>query len=165
MVSSWRRQAPDTLPAMAKASANYMNSQLIKMEALVNGYAEGLPWTPPASSAKGAARTSSWPRRESVHTASDRIDPSGHHAPIGPPARAGPQDHGDRAQHSAGGALHRDEVFFVGTAAEVTPIRTIDRATIGRGRKGEITARIQADFKSITSGQIEDRYHWLTPLR
>ena len=57
-----------------------------------------------------------------------------------------------------------DEVFFAGTAAEVSPIRSIDRVTIGRGARGEITARLQAEFQAITSGHKDDRHRWLSPL-
>src|SRR6266581_1056708 len=166
MVSSWRRQAPDTLPAMAKASANYMNSQLIKMEALVNGYAEGIALDATGFVSEGSGENLFLVKKGVLYT---------------PPLTASilpgitRQSVLQLAQDLKIQVIERslpreslyiaDEVFFVGTAAEVTPIRTIDRVTIGRARKGEITSRIQSDFKSITSGQVEDRHHWLSPLQ
>jgi branched-chain amino acid aminotransferase len=163
MVSTWRRQAPDTLPAMAKASANYMNSQLIKMEALVNGYVEGIAldaagfvsegsgenlflakkgvlYTPPLTASILPGIT----RQSVLQIAQDQKIPI--------VERSIPRE----ALYTA------DEVFFVGTAAEVTPIRSIDRVTIGRGRKGDLTSRIQTEYKSIVTGRVEDRYHWLS---
>lgn len=165
MVSSWRRLAPDTLPAMAKASANYMNSQLIKMEALVNGYAEGIAldaagyvsegsgenlfvvkkgmlYTPPLTASILPGIT----RQTIVQLAQDLKIPL--------VERSIPRE----ALYTA------DEVFFVGTAAEVTPIRTIDRVPVGRGKKGEITSRFQSEYKSLISGQTDDRHHWLFPV-
>src|SRR5262245_61649223 len=164
-VSSWRREAPDTLPAMAKASANYMNSQLIKMEALVNGYAEGIAlyaygfvsegsgenlflvkkgvlYTPPLTASILPGIT----RQTVLQLAQDLKIPL--------VERSIPRE----ALYTA------DEVFFVGTAAEVTPIRSIDRASVGKGRRGEITSRIQSEFRSIVSGQAEDRHRWLSPV-
>src|ERR1700758_3770796 len=119
-VSSWTRLAPNTLPAMAKAGANYMNSQLIKMEAIVNGYAEGI------------ARDLNIPvleqmiPREMLYLA--------------------------------------DEAFFSGTAAEVTPIRSVDKITVGKGVTGPITRAIQKEFYAIVQGEKADRHQWLTPV-
>jgi branched-chain amino acid aminotransferase len=163
MVSTWRRQAPDTLPAMAKASANYMNSQLIKMEALVNGYAEGIALDAAGFVSEGSGENLFLVRKGTLYT---------------PPLTASilpgitRQSVLQIAQDLKVGVVERsvprealyiaDEVFFVGTAAEVTPIRSIDRVTIGRGRKGELTSRIQTEFKSIVTGRVEDRHHWLS---
>ena len=163
MVSTWRRQAPDTLPAMAKASANYMNSQLIKMEALVNGYSEGIAldsfgfvsegsgenlflvkkgtiYTPPLTASILPGIT-----RQTVTTLAADLD-------IPVVERSIPRE-----------MLYiADEVFFVGTASEVTPIRSVDRQTIGRGMRGEVTGRLQAEYLALVSGQKDDRHHWLT---
>ena len=162
-VSSWRREAPDTLPAMAKASANYMNSQLIKMEALVNGYAEGIAldaygfvsegsgenlflvkkgtvYTPPLTAAILPGIT-----RQTVMTLLDDMK-------IPLVERSIPRE-----------MLYiADEVFFVGTATEVTPVRSIDRQTVGRGVRGPITGRLQAEYMAMVTGQKEDRHQWLT---
>jgi len=165
MVSSWRRQAPDTLPAMAKASANYMNSQLIKMEALVNGYVEGIALDAAGFVSEGSGENLFLVRKGVLYTPplTASILPGITRATIMQIAqdlkiavveRSIPRE----ALYTA------DEVFFVGTAAEVTPIRTIDRVSIGRGKRGEMTSRLQAEFKSITSGQVDDRHRWLSPV-
>ena len=165
MVSSWRRQAPDTLPAMAKASANYMNSQLIKMEALVNGYAEGIALDSAGFVSEGSGENIFLVKKGTLYTppltasilpgiTRQTVIQIAQDLKIPLVERSLPRE-----------ALYiADEVFFVGTAAEVTPIRTIDHVSIGRGRRGEITSRVQTEFKSITSGQAEDRYRWLSPL-
>jgi branched-chain amino acid aminotransferase len=165
MVSSWRRQAPDTLPAMAKASANYMNSQLIKMEALVNGYVEGIALDSVGFVSEGSGENLFLVKKGTLYTPplTASILPGITRATILQLAqdlklpvieRSIPRE----ALYTA------EEVFFVGTAAEVTPIRSVDRATVGHGRRGEITSRLQAEYKSITSGQSEDRYRWLTAV-
>jgi branched-chain amino acid aminotransferase len=165
MVSSWRRQAPDTLPAMAKASANYMNSQLIKMEALVNGYVEGIALDSAGLVSEGSGENLFLVKKGVLHTPplTASILPGITRATIMQLAqdlkislveRSIPRE----ALYTA------DEVFFVGTAAEVTPIRTIDRVSVGRGKRGEITSRLQVEFRSITAGQVEDRHHWLSPV-
>src|SRR2546428_3536029 len=166
MVSSWRRPAPDTLPAMAKASANYMNSQLIKMQALVHGYPEGIALDATGFVSEGSGENLFLVKKGLLYTppltasilpgiTRQTIIQIAQDLKIPLIERSLPRE----SLYTA------DEVFFVGTAAEATPIRTIDRVTIGRARKGEITSRIQSDFKSITSGQIEDRHHWLSPLQ
>jgi len=165
-VSSWNRLTPNSMPAMAKAGANYMNSQLIKMEALVNGFAEGIAlddrgfvsegsgeniflvhdgkvMTPPLSSSILPGIT-----RDSVIEICRELEI--------PVVEQGIQ----RA------ALYvSDELFFTGTAAEVTPIRTVDRITIGDGRRGKITERIQQRFFEITAGTRPAPGNWLTYVR
>jgi branched-chain amino acid aminotransferase len=163
MVSSWHRQAPDTLPAMAKSSANYMNSQLIKMEALVNGYAEGIALDNTGFVSEGSGENLFLVKRGTLYT---------------PPLTASILPGITRASVLQLAAEFNipvversipremlyiaDEVFFVGTATEVTPIRSIDRYTIGRGSRGEITARLQAEFNALVAGKKEDRHRWLT---
>ncbi|HEU4401201.1 MAG TPA: branched-chain amino acid transaminase [Candidatus Polarisedimenticolia bacterium] len=165
MVSSWRREAPDTLPAMAKASANYMNSQLIKMEALVNGYAEGIALDPAGHVSEGSGENLFLVKKGTLYT---------------PPLTASVLPGITRASVMllaqemkipvVESNLPRemlyiaDELFFSGTAAEVTPIRSVDKVTIGRGTRGEITTRLQAEFQAITSGRKDDRHRWLTYL-
>jgi branched-chain amino acid aminotransferase len=162
-VSSWNRLTPNSMPAMAKSGANYMNSQLIKMEALLNGFAEGIALddrgyvsegsgeniflvhdgkviTPPLSSAILPGIT-----RDSVIELCRTLE-----IPI---VESGLQ----RA------ALYvADELFFTGTAAEITPIKSVDRITVGEGRRGPITERIQKLFFEITSGEQEAPSDWLT---
>jgi branched-chain amino acid aminotransferase len=162
-VSTWNRLTPNSMPAMAKSGANYMNSQLIKMEALLNGFAEGIALddrgfvsegsgenifvvsdgkvlTPPLSSSILPGIT-----RDSVIEICRELEI--------PVVETGIQ----RA------ALYvADELFFTGTAAEVTPIRSVDRITVGNGKRGEITARIQQAFFDITAGEREAPGPWLT---
>ena len=163
MVSTWRRSAPDTLPAMAKASANYMNSQLIKMEALVNGYSEGIALDAAGFVSEGSGENLFLVKKGTLYTppltasilpgiTRQTVVQLAQELNIPLVERSLPRE----ALYTA------DEVFFVGTAVEVTPIRSIDRVTVGRGTRGEITTRIQSQYKAITSGQAEDRHHWLS---
>ena len=143
-VSSWNRMAPNTFPAMAKATGNYLNSQLIKMEAITNGYTEGIALDSAGRISEGSGENIT---RDTVITLA--------------------RDAGFTVveQQIAREMLYiADEVFFTGTAAEVTPIRSVDRISVGKGRRGPVTERIQKDFFAVTSGQAEDRYGWLTPL-
>jgi branched-chain amino acid aminotransferase len=165
MVSSWRREAPDTLPAMAKASANYMNSQLIRMEAAVNGYAEGIALDAYGYVSEGSGENIFLVKRGALYTPPltasilpgiTRATVLDLAADLGVPVneRSIPRE----MLYTA------DEVFFCGTAAEVTPIRSIDRVVVGSGARGEVTLRLQSEFKAITSGQKADRHRWLLPL-
>ena len=162
-VSSWNRLSPNSMPVMAKSGANYMNSQLIKMEAIKNGYAEGIALddrgfvsegsgenifivsngrliTPPLSSSILPGIT-----RDSVIQICRELEI--------PVVESGVQ----RA------ALYiADELFFTGTAAEVTPIRSVDKITIGEGRRGPITARIQKTYLEVTKGERPAPGPWLT---
>ncbi len=164
-VSSWTRLAPNTLPAMAKASANYMNSQLIKMEAVTNGYSEGIALDAAGYVSEGSG--------ENVFVVRDGrlLTPS-----LGASALPGiTRDTVLRLARELDidiveQAIPRemlyiaDEVFFTGTAAEITPIRSVDRIRIGAGRRGPITERLQKEFFAIIRGEVEDRYGWLTPI-
>jgi len=162
-VSSWLRMAPNTFPALAKAGANYMNSQLIKMEALLEGYAEGIAlnirghisegsgeniflvldgdiYTPPLSSSVLPGIT-----RDSVISLVKDLRLTLREETI-------PRE-----------MLYiADEVFFTGSAVEVTPIRSIDKITIGSGKRGPVTKRLQEEFFGYIKGEKEDKFHWLT---
>jgi branched-chain amino acid aminotransferase len=164
-VSSWQRIAPNTLPALAKAGANYMNSQLIRMEAQVNGYVEGIALDHNGSISEGSG--------ENVFVVRDGkiLTPS-----LAASALPGiTRDSVLKICEQLGIPVVEtgiprellyiaDEVFFSGTAAEITPIRSVDRITIGQGRRGPITERIQREFFNIVRGTVEDRYGWLTPV-
>ncbi|MGP8157796.1 MAG: branched-chain amino acid transaminase [Candidatus Acidiferrales bacterium] len=164
-VSSWNRPAPNTLPQMAKAAANYMNSQLIHMEAKINGYEEGLALDVNGYVSEGSG--------ENVFAVRDGgvITPPLAHAGLSGITRdsvlALCADLGIPVSEQA---IPRellyiaDEVFFTGTAAEVTPIRSIDRVQIGSGARGPVTQRIQDEFFAITSGSQPDRHGWLSPV-
>jgi len=164
-VSSWTRMAPNTLPAMSKAACNYMNSQLIHMEAELNGFAEGIALDASGHVSEGSGMN--------IFLVMDGTL-------ITPPLAASilPGITRDSIIKLAGDLnipvkeanipremlYLADEVFFVGTAAEVTPLRSIDRITIGKGVAGPITLRIQEEFFAVTSGRKADRHNWLTPV-
>ena len=164
-VSSWNRMAPNTLPAMAKAAANYMNAQLIRMEAETNGYVEGIALdtrgyisegsgenifvvtggriiTPPPSSSILPGIT-----RDTVMTLCQELG-----------LTVVEQDIPREMLYLA------EEVFFVGTAAEVTPLRSVDRIPVGNGKRGPVTEKIQAEFFAIVEGRKPDRHGWFTPV-
>jgi len=165
-VASWNRMAPNTFPAMAKATANYMNSQLIKMEALTNGYVEGIGLSPDGTVAEGSG--------ENLFLA--------HHGRLITPPVASAGLPGItrttviRLAHDCGIEVVEqvvpremlyiaDEAFFCGTASEITPIRSVDRIPVGSGKRGPIAERLQNEFFSLVEGRAPDRHGWLTPVR
>jgi branched-chain amino acid aminotransferase len=164
-VSSWTRLAPNTLPAMAKSGANYMNSQLIKMEAVLNGYSEGIALDTNGYVSEGSGENVFVVRNGVLQT-----------APLGNSVLPGitrdsvmtiARELGIRVIEAG---IPRemlyiaDEVFFTGTAAEVTPIRSVDKISVGQGVSGPITKAIQKEFYAIVRGEKPDRFHWLTPV-
>jgi len=165
-VSSWNRLAPNTLPAMAKAAANYMNAQLIRMEAEINGYAEGIALDPSGFLSEGSGENVFvvWqgkiltpPLSASVLPGITRDSVMTICAELG--LVVAEQDIPREMLYLA------DEVFFVGTAAEVTPLRSIDRIPVGNGKRGPITEKIQQEFFAIVEGKRPDRHGWLTPVQ
>jgi branched-chain amino acid aminotransferase len=165
-VSSWTRIAPNTLPALAKTSANYANSQLIKMEALSNGFAEGIALDTQGYVSEGSGENLFLVRDGRLLTprVGDSILPGITRISILQLAR----DLG--IEHTEGRvpreALYLcDEAFFAGTAAEVTPIRSIDRIPVGPGRPGEVTRKLEAAFRAIVTGDDPDRHGWLHAVR
>ena len=165
-VSSWNRLTPNSMPAMAKSGANYMNSQLIKMEALLNGFAEGIALDDRGYVSEGSG--------ENIFLVSNGVVNT---PPLSSSVLPGItrdsviqicQELGitikERSIQRA--ALYvSDELFFSGTAAEITPIRSVDRITIGNGGRGDLTAKIQDAFFEITSGKREPPGSWLTYVR
>ena len=163
-VSSWTRIAPNTLPALAKAGANYMNSQLIKMEAITNGYSEGIALDTSGAVSEGSG--------ENLFVIRDGILIT---PPLGASVLPGitrdtilklAKDLGiptEQQQIPREMLYIADELFFSGTAAEVTPIRSVDRITIGSGKRGPVTEAIQKEFFAIVNGTKPDRHGWLTP--
>jgi branched-chain amino acid aminotransferase len=164
-ISSWTRMAPNTLPALAKAGANYMNSQLIRMEADRNGFAEGIALDANGTISEGSGENIFVIRDGKIHT---------------PPLSSSvlPGITRDTVVTLAGElgipvvetVIPReflyiaDEIFFTGTAAEVTPIRTVDKMQIGSGRRGPITEKLQKAFFDIVEGRAADKHGWLTPV-
>lgn len=164
-ISSWDRITPNALPSMAKAGGNYMNSQLVKMEAIVNGYAEGICLdtygniaegsgenvfivlddeliTPPSASSILPGIT-----RDTVITLAEELGIT------------------VREQDIPRAMLYTcDEMFLTGTAVEISPVRSVDRIAVGRGKVGPVTRAIQQAFGKITV-EGEDPYGWLTPIK
>lgn len=165
MVSTWNRMAPNTFPAMAKCCANYMNSQLIKMEAILNGYVEGIALDVTGYVSEGSGENIFVIKNGVIYT-----PPL--HACILPGITRNTimmlaKDLGIPLVQEM---LTReflylaDEVFFTGSAAEVTPIRSIDKIKIGIGSAGPITKQLQKTFFEVIDGKREDKYGWLTKI-
>jgi len=164
-VSSWNRMAPNTFPAMAKATGNYLNSALIKMEAITNGYTEGIALDNAGRVSEGSGENIFlvYGGRILTPPLAGTILPGITRDSIMTLAR----DAGYTVveQNIAREMLYiADEVFLTGTAAEVTPIRSVDRIPVGRGTRGPVTERIQKEFFALVAGEREDPYGWLTPL-
>jgi branched-chain amino acid aminotransferase len=164
-VSSWTRLAPNTLPAMAKAGANYMNSQLIKMEAIVNGYSEGIALDVSGFVSEGSGENVFLVHRDKLITA-----PLGNSVLPGITRDSILQIARDLNIPIVEQMIPRemlyiaDEAFFTGTAAEVTPIRSVDKIKVGKGTTGPITKAIQKEFYAIVRGEKDDRHGWLTAV-
>jgi branched-chain amino acid aminotransferase len=164
-VSSWNRMAPNTFPALAKATGNYMNSILIRQEAAIDGYAEGIALDVNGYVSEGSGENVFVVRDGKVMT-----------PPLGASILAGitrsciiriARDLGFEVVETP---IPRemlyiaDEVFFSGTAAEVTPVRTVDRIAVGNGKRGPVTERLQKEYFDYIEGNIADRYGWFTPV-
>jgi len=164
-VSSWNRIAPNTLPALAKAGANYMNSQLIKMEALANGYSEGIALDSAGYVSEGSGENIFVVRDGKIHT-----------PPLGASVLPGiTRDSIITIARELNIPLVEtivpremlyiaDEVFFSGTAAEITPIRSVDHVVVGKGHRGPIAEKLQREFFAIVNGTKPDRHGWLSPV-
>jgi len=164
-VSSWTRLAPNTLPAMAKAGANYMNSQLIKMEAIINGYVEGIALDANGYVSEGSGENVFIVRNGTLQT-----------APLGNSVLPGiTRDSVLKLARELGipvveAGIPRemlyiaDEAFFTGTAAEITAIRSVDKISVGNGTTGPITKALHKEFYAIVRGEKADRFNWLTPV-
>ncbi|RKZ31213.1 branched chain amino acid aminotransferase [bacterium] len=162
-VSTWTRMAPNTFPAMAKSCANYMNSQLVKMEAIINGFVEGIACDVYGYVSEGSG--------ENLFLVKDGrlLTP-----PLGASVLPGitrnsvitiAEDMGIQVveQLIPREMLYlADEVFFTGSAAEITPIASVDHIPVGKGSRGEITKALQERFFDIVEARVEDKYGWLT---
>ncbi len=162
-VSTWNRLTPNSMPAMAKSGANYMNSQLIKMEALLNGFAEGIALDDRGYVSEGSGENIFMVAGDTVLTPplSSSILPGITHDSVIQIC----QELGNTVEERTipRAALYvANEVFFSGPAAEITPIRNVDRITMGSGGRGPITAKIQQRFFEITKGQRKAPGDWLT---
>jgi branched-chain amino acid aminotransferase len=161
-VSSWQRAAPNTLPAMAKAGGNYLSSQLIGLEAKRLGFAEGIGLATDGTVSEGAG--------ENLFLVKDGVllTPALAHSVLSGITR----DTIMRLARAAGLEVREcavprellylaDELFFTGTAAEVTPIRSVDRIPIGTGKRGPVTERLQQAFFGLFDGRTRDQWGWL----
>lgn len=161
-VSSWNRFAPNTMPSLSKAGGNYLNSQLVKLEALRHGYSEGIALDPSGLVSEGSGENLFLVRRGAVTT-----------PPISSSILEGiTRDTVLSFLHEMGVEVREepiprellyiaDELFFTGTAAEITPVRSVDGITVGSGQRGPITTEVQSRFFSLVQGEREDPYGWL----
>lgn len=164
-ISSWTRNAPNTMPAMSKAGANYMNSQLIRMEAEANGYSEGIALDTAGYVSEGSGENVFVVRDGRIHT-----------PPLGASVLPGiTRDSVITLAREMGIPVVEtlipremlyiaDEIFFTGTAAEVSPVRSVDKIKVGSGRRGPITEKVQREFFAIVEGRTPDRHGWLAPV-
>jgi branched-chain amino acid aminotransferase len=162
-VSSWARSAPNTFPSLAKSSANYANAQLIKMEAIVEGYSEGIALDTTGQVSEGSGENVFLVRNGVVYTpplAASILPGITRDAVV---TLARDLGYEVREQAVPREMLYiADEVFFAGTAVEITPIRSIDKITIGSGKRGAITKAIQNAFFGLINGTAPDTHGWLT---
>ncbi|TET82981.1 branched-chain amino acid transaminase [candidate division TA06 bacterium] len=166
MVSSWNRMAPNTFPAMAKAGGNYLNSQLVKMEALKYGFTEGIVLDIFGFVSEGSGENIFVVKDGALYT-----------PPLGATILPGiTRDAVIRIAERLKIKVIQDmflreflyiadEVFFTGSAAEITPIRSIDKNTIGKGKRGPITKTVQDSLLGIMTGKMRDRWGWLTYVK
>jgi branched-chain amino acid aminotransferase len=165
-VSSWTRPAPNTHPSLSKAGGNYLNSQLVKMEALADGYAEGIVLDHNGTISEGSGENIFVVRDGKLLTTP--LTSSILHGITRDSVMRIARDFGYEVVETA---IPReflyiaDEIFFTGTAAEVTPVRSVDRIPVGNGDRGPITARIQREFFDLVHGAVPDRYGWLSPVK
>ena len=162
-VSSWTRASANSFPSLAKSSANYANSGLIKMEAIADGYAEGIALDSSGYISEGSGENIFLVRNNTMYT---------------PPVSAAilpgiTRDSVITLAHDMGYTVREemlpremlyvsDEVFFVGTAVEVTPVRSVDKRQVGNGRRGPISEAIQRAFFDVINGEVPDTHGWLT---
>ena len=164
-VSSWRRAAPDTFPMMAKAGGNYLNAQLAVMEARLDDYSQGIMLDSFGFVAEGSGENLFLVRDGVLYTA--LVSNGILHGITRDAVMTIARDLGyevREAQLPREMLYLAEEAFLCGTAAEVTPIRSIDRLPVGEGKPGPVTCRIQQEFMGIAKGRIADRFGWLTPV-
>jgi branched-chain amino acid aminotransferase len=161
--SSWNRPAPNTMPFLAKAGGNYLNSQLVRMEANINGYDEGIVLGTDGLVSEGSGENIFAIKNGSI------VTPESHYGILpGITRHTAITLIRDLGMHVEQRGIPReflyvaDEVFFTGTAAEITPIRAIDQVQIGSGERGPITGQIQEAFFKVIRAEVDDRHGWLT---
>ena len=165
-VSSWRRMAPDTMPNMAKAGSNYMNSQLAKMESIINGYDEGIMLDYQGMVSEGSGENIFVVLDGVIYTppiSSSILSGLTHDAVITLAEEIGLEVRQEQIPREM--LYISDEVFLTGTAAEVTPVRSIDKIPVGNGSRGEITKMLQNAFFAVVKCEDEDDHGWLTMVK
>ena len=164
-VSSWTRLAPNTLPAMAKATGNYANSGLIKMQAMIDGYGDAIALDENGLVSEGSGQNLFLVRDQVIYTPS--VTSSILQGITRDSVMVMARDLGYEIREAA---MPReflymaDEAFFCGTAVEITPIKSIDRIPVGDGERGPVTAALQQQFFGIINGDVPDSHRWLTPV-
>ena len=165
-VSTWARVAPNTIPAAAKIAGNYLSGQLVKMEALANGYDEGIALSPGGTISEGSG--------QNIFLVTDGVI---YTPPIDGTLLTGitrdtisiiARDAGYQVieKHLPRESLYlADEIFLTGTASEVTPVRSVDKLKVGDGTVGPITRAIQQEYLAIAKGEKPDRHNWLTMVK
>jgi len=164
-VSSWRRMAPDTMPSMAKSGANYMNAQLAKIEAIENGFDEAIMLDYHGFIGEGSGENIFLIKDDVIYTptlSSSILKGITRDSVILVANDLGYEIIEEKLPREM--IYLADEIFFTGTAAEVTPIRSVDKITVGSGKRGPITEKIQSEFFSIVEGNKKDEFNWLTYL-
>ncbi len=165
-VSSWHRPAPNTYPPTAKAAGHYTNPQLMKMEAIANGYVEAIALGPGGVVSEGSGQNLFLVRDDFLVTPT--IDGTSLRGITRDTVITIARDLGItvREEPVARETLYTaDEMFFTGTATEITPIRSVDRISVGEGRRGPTTKLLQDQFMDVVHGTSEDRHGWLTQVR
>lgn len=165
-VSTWNRVAPNTIPAAAKIAGNYLSGQLVKMEALANGFQEGIALSPGGMVSEGSGQNVFIVHGGVLYTppidgtlltgiTRDTVITLARDAGIQVIEKPMPRD-----------LLYiADEIFLSGTASEVTPVRSVDKLNVGDGKVGPITRRLQKEYLGICKGEIADRHGWLTAVK
>ncbi len=165
-VSTWHRMAPNTVPSLAKIAGNYLSGQLIKMEAMANGYSEGIGLGPGGMVSEGAGQNVFLVQNGAlVTTPLDGTVLGGitRTSIISIAQREGIPVHEMAIPREM--LYTADELFFTGTAVELTPVRSVDRIRVGAGKPGPVTLRVQKAFLDIVHGRAEDTFGWLTYVR
>lgn len=162
-VSTWQRMAPNTFPALAKIGGQYINSQLIAMEAHDRGFAEAIVLSTAGYVSEGSGENVFVVQDGTIYT-----PPLVASVLPGVTRRFVVQLARDLGYEVREHMIARemlylaDEIFFTGTAAEITPVRSVDGLPVGQGRRGPVTGRLQEQFFGIVEGELEDRFGWLT---
>ena len=164
-VSSWHRFAPNTVPSLAKIAGNYLGGQLIRMEALANGFAEAIALSPGGTVSEGSGQNVFLVMDGALVTTPLDGSLLGGITRDSVITLARRQGLTVREQIIPREMLYTaDEVFFTGTAAELTPVRSVDRIKVGAGKVGPVTKQLQTEYLDIANGRAADAFGWLTPV-